>query len=247
MIKKSILLLLTFIVSLSINAQQKVCESQKEDDLVDVNSISRCSISESKQADNKKPREFTVKISASRRYLKKRELIKKKAVSAIGMSTSGVSANNVDNTIEKEKIVKKSSNITNIENIKNKLSADEYKQALKFNQVDNIPNFKDCKKKNSKESNKCFNEQMIKHIQDHFHYPTNAIKESIEGEVWVLFIIDNQGYIKNIKTTGPHNGEALNDVAHNIVAQLPKFTPATKNGKNIAVKYGFPINFSLEE
>ena len=93
----------------------------------------------------------------------------------------------------------------------------------------------------------CFNLEMVKHIQKHFRYPGEAVRNSIEGEVWVRFIIDKDGIVKNIKTLGPNNGELLNEEAKRVVSKLPDFKPAKKNNEPVSVKYGFPINFSLEE
>ena len=88
---------------------------------------------------------------------------------------------------------------------------------------------------------------MIKHIQKYFCYPSEAVRNQVEGEVWVRFVIDKNGYVKNIKTLGPKGGDLLNEEVKRVVTKLPRFAPARKNGKSVSVKYGFPINFSLEE
>ena len=93
----------------------------------------------------------------------------------------------------------------------------------------------------------CFNTEMIKHIQKYFRYPSEAVRDQIQGEVWVRFIIDKNGYVRNIKTLGPKNGEILNEEAKRVVTKLSRFKPARREGKRVSVKYGFPINFSLEE
>lgn len=216
-------------------AQQEVCETP--DDSFDVNSITKCAIQESKSASSKKSRQITVKISASKRFMKKR------TVSGIGnLNTSGVQSTN-----HKDNKVKSLALKTNIEALKNKLSKEEVRKASKFSEVDKIPSFSKCKKSKKKDRLDCFNNEMMSHIQKYFHYPSKAVQASIQGEVWVRFIIDKEGNVKNIKTLGPKNGEILNTVAQNVVAQLPQFTPAKKNGGHVAVKYGFPITFSLEE
>ncbi len=88
---------------------------------------------------------------------------------------------------------------------------------------------------------------MMKHIQEYFSYPEKALINKIKGKVWVRFIIDQDGNVTNIKALGPKGGKILNDEAIRVVSNLPKFEPAYKNGKQISVKYGFPINFSLED
>ena len=87
----------------------------------------------------------------------------------------------------------------------------------------------------------------ISQHQKYFRYPSEAVRNQIEGDVWVRFVIDKNGYVKNIKTLGPKGGDLLNEEAKRVVTKLPRFAPARKGGKSVSVKYGFPINFSLQE
>ncbi len=239
--RKKITLMFVFFISVNMMSQE-VCESPDESEL-DLNSITKCSIKESKNKRDKKTRQISVKVSASRRYLKKREALKKQSVSG----ATGVGLASVKNTTGKAEITKTLSLKNNIENLKEKLSAEEIKKASRFTTVDKLPMFKGCKKVKKSESMDCFNEEMINHISKHFRYPSKAVKESIQGEVWVRFIIDKNGDIRNIKTLGPKNASILNKEAVRVVLKLPKFIPAKKDGGRIAVKYGFPIVFALEE
>lgn len=88
---------------------------------------------------------------------------------------------------------------------------------------------------------------MVNHISKHFRYPSGAVKEFIQGEVWIRFIIDKNGDIKNVKALGPDNGELLNKEAIRVVSKLSQFIPAKKNGGRVSVKYGFPITFALDK
>lgn len=263
--KKTFLLIVLVVLSFRVYSQE-VCENPEEDTL-DLNSITKCSIKPSKDSNDKKSRQITVKVSASKRFLKKREIIKKQAASSISnVNTAGVSeiatsqpvANDSIKTqpIADSEIITPSPSIAepaniknNIESLKEKLSKEEIQKAERFSTVDAIPSFNACNSNDLSELERldCFNEEMIKHIQKHFRYPSEAVRNQIEGEVWVRFIIDKDGYVSNIKTLGPKNGELLNEEARRVVTKLPRFEPALKNGKSISVKYGFPINFSLEE
>lgn len=242
--KKLLILILICAFPISIMSQE-VCETPDEADL-DLNSISitKCTIKE-KDKTNKKTRQISVKVSASRRYLKKRAPIEKQKAAGLG----SLSIANVEKTTEKIAVISAttSSLKNNIEDIKNKMSAEELKKAEKFSAVDKIPLFNACKKAKKGERVDCFNEQMVNHISKHFRYPSTAIKESIQGEVWVRFVIDKNGEVKNIKTLGPKNGGVLNREAVRVVSKLPQFIPAKKDGGRTSVKYGFPIAFALEE
>lgn len=244
--KKKILLTLIIFLSFNVLSQEEVCETPDEVNL-DVNSITKCTIKDSKNKKNKKTRQISVKVSASRRYLKKREVFKKKKAASLGVKGIAKIEENTDINNSKEKISLSTSLKSNIENINNKLSLEELKNASRFNSVDKIPLFDSCKKVKNKEQLDCFNEQMVSHISKHFRYPSEAVKEFIEGEVWVRFIIDKNGDIKNIKALGPDNGEVLNKEAIRVVSKLSQFIPAKKNGGRVSVKYGFPITFALDK
>lgn len=117
---------------------------------------------------------------------------------------------------------------------------------INFSTVSNIPLFKACKNKSSKDDKlACFNSQMTKHIQKHFAYPEEASNKNIEGRVYVYFVIDKDGDVVNIKTRDPKNGALLGQAAKQIMKKLPKFIPGTQDGKNANVKHAIPINFKL--
>lgn len=242
---RKIILIITLVCFYATNvvSQREVCETPEES--LDLNSITKCTIAP-KSKKNKGTRQISVKVSANRRYLKKREISKKKAVSnAAELSGAGTAA--VEGTTNQTELNQSLTLKNNLEDITSKLSAEEVRKAEKFTTVDRIPLFSACKKAKKNERLDCFNVEMVKHIQKHFRYPSQAVKESIQGEVWVRFIIDKNGQVKNIKTLGPKNGGLLNNEAVRVVSQLPQFIPAKKSGDQTSVKYGFPIMFALDE
>ena len=117
------------------------------------------------------------------------------------------------------------------------------KDFVKFNKAQSIPIFKACK--GASEKLDCFNDRMISHIQRNFHYPEEAAKDHIQGKVWVTFIIDTEGKIKDIITRAPKDGHLLELEARRMVSNLPTFIPGKHNGKIVNVQYSIPINFKL--
>lgn len=235
---KKILTVLLVIFSLCAFSQshKETCKSP-DDAGLDLNSITKCTVKSSKKTDNKKARQITVRISApKKRFLKKRK--KQVASEANSMNSSGVTINNAPSISNSVKLK------TNLAALKNTLSKEEVRSAQKFSAIDKIPAFPDC---SSDDQIDCFNTEMIEHIQEHFEYPNKALLEKIEGEVWVRFIIDKEGNVTNIKALGPKGGNILKEEAIRVVSNLPKFKPGSKDGKPISAKYGFPINFSLED
>ncbi|CAM1359032.1 Protein TonB [Tenacibaculum sediminilitoris] len=240
-------------------AQQEVCETP-DDSLMDVNSITKCTVEPVENSKKKKDRQIKVKISASKkRYLKKR--IAKKQMAQAVSSVNTLSVNDVSASenvkleevqeikeIEEVKEIEETSDYKNsLARLTEKLSKEELSIAEKLYYVERVPSFDKCKKAKKNERLDCFNEEMVKHINKHFHYPGEAVRNQIQGEVWVRFIIDRDGYVTNIKTLGPDGGEILNEEAKRVVSKLPRFEPGKNDGKRVPVKYGFPINFSLEE
>lgn len=244
--KPLILLIALYLCVFSVNAQkQETCNSPKEESLEDLNSIAKCTVKASRKTKSKGTKTISVKVTAPRRYLRKRVIKKRNVVtSSNSLNSSGLETikSNNDSQLEKTLALRKS-----VANLTNNLSAEEVRKANKFIEVDNVPTFEKCKTAKQDEAIDCFNNEMINHIQEHFNYPAEAVIKKAEGEVWVRFVIDKNGEVTNIKALGPKNGELLKLEAKRVASKLPKFAPAVKNGKTVAVKYGFPINFSLEQ
>jgi len=168
------------------------------------------------------------------------------------MNTAGVESSKANTSINKDiKLVSsvdnKESSLSNIQKLKEKLSKEQLQNSFEFEDVDVIPAFEKCEGVKKKEAMSCFNVQMMKHIQQNFRYPQDAVINKVEGNVWVRFVIDELGNVTNLKTLAPKNGELLKQEAERVVSRLSSFVPAKKGGKNVLVKYGFPINFSLED
>jgi len=109
--------------------------------------------------------------------------------------------------------------------------------------LEEIPIFPGCE--NTKNALDCFNQKMSEHIKLYFRYPRQAAKNNIQGRVSIQFVINEFGKVEKIETRGPNNGKLLEDEAYRIISLLPKFKPGIRNGKNVSVKYGLPINFIL--
>lgn len=71
-----------------------------------------------------------------------------------------------------------------------------------------------------------------------------GIKPGESVPVKVAFEIDEKGEINILRIKSPH--PVFDDEARKIIALLPKFEPAIKNGKPVAVKYLLPLKFVIE-
>lgn len=111
-----------------------------------------------------------------------------------------------------------------------------------FSVIEDVPVFPGCER--AKDKRACFNEKIQKHIRKNFRYPEVAQELGIQGRVSVLFVIDKDGSITNIKMRGPDKN--LEAEALRIIKKLPKMTPGKQRGRPVRVPFSIPINFKLQ-
>ena len=92
-------------------------------------------------------------------------------------------------------------------------------------------------------SKECFENYIAKHINKNLKYPKRALKNGIEGDVYIQFEITYDGYFINFSTIGPD--KILEDEAYRIMSKLPKVKPGEYLGKKVNILYGLPISFRL--
>jgi len=83
-----------------------------------------------------------------------------------------------------------------------------------------------------------------KWVFEQLQYPADARKERVQGRVILSFVIDEGGDVRDVKVV---RGVApsLDQEALRVVAMSPKWTPGTQRGKNVKVRYIFPVIFQL--
>ncbi|MFM1877836.1 MAG: hypothetical protein RLZZ241_702 [Bacteroidota bacterium] len=111
-----------------------------------------------------------------------------------------------------------------------------------FAVIEDVPVFPGCEKASDKRA--CFNEKMNDHIRKNFRYPEIAQEMGIQGRVSVLFTIQKDGSIGNIRMRGPDRN--LEAEAQRIISKLPKMTPGKQRGRPVRVPFSIPIMFKLQ-
>ncbi|MGQ1786808.1 MULTISPECIES: TonB family protein [unclassified Saccharicrinis] len=82
-------------------------------------------------------------------------------------------------------------------------------------------------------------------VHSQLKYPVIAQEKGIQGRVYVSFIIDESGMIKNPKIArGVH--PSLDYEALRVLHLSPRWTPGRQNGKPVSVSYTVPFNFVLD-
>lgn len=112
-----------------------------------------------------------------------------------------------------------------------------------FAVIEDVPVFPGCESVPKNKKRECFQEQIQKHINKNFRYPEIAQEMGIQGRVSVVFTIDKDGSITNIRTRGPDKN--LEAEARRIIEKLPKMTPGKQRGRAVRVPFSIPITFKL--
>ena len=113
-----------------------------------------------------------------------------------------------------------------------------------FSEIQNVPRFLQCFLVGQNDARACFQEQMNAHIIRNFRYPEAAQEQGIQGRVYINFIINECGFIENIRTRSPD--KLLDDEAIRIINLIPRLLPGTMDdGLPVKVPFSLPITFKL--
>jgi TonB family protein len=76
-------------------------------------------------------------------------------------------------------------------------------------------------------------------------YPAEAVSKEIQGRVFVQFIVDEQGNVKDPKVIMGVD-PLLDQAALEVVSGMPPWSPGIKGGKPVKVYMKVPISFVLK-
>ena len=116
--------------------------------------------------------------------------------------------------------------------------------SVPFSVVEKVPIWPGCKGNNA-ELKRCFQDEMVKHVNKNFKYPQQALELQIRGKVFVMFVIDSKGYVADVQVRGPD--KILEREASRIIGLMPKMEPGKQRGKPVTIPYSLPINFVLAD
>ncbi len=83
---------------------------------------------------------------------------------------------------------------------------------------------------------------LLQFISQNLVYPVIAQEQEIQGSVILEFVVEKDGSIGDVKVIKSLSKEC-DQAAIDVVRKLPRFTPARKQGKPVAVKFRLPIRF----
>lgn len=86
--------------------------------------------------------------------------------------------------------------------------------------------------------------EMYSYIKKNVKYPALARENNISGKVYVNFVVDKDGNIKDVKLIRGIGG-GCDEEALRVIKSMPNWKPGKQNGRSVPVSYNMPINFSL--
>jgi TonB family protein len=90
--------------------------------------------------------------------------------------------------------------------------------------------------------------EMRKFLQDNLQYPASAKDKGLEGTVYVDFVVDEKGRVREVMATdvvGEDVDLSLKEESVRVVAAMPLWKPGTQHGKAVDASFSIPITFEL--
>jgi TonB family protein len=93
------------------------------------------------------------------------------------------------------------------------------------------------------------NDEMRKYLKDNLKYPEAAKEKGFEGTVFVDFVIDEKGRVREVVASdvvGEDVDFSLKEESVRVVAAMPLWQPGTQHGKAVDTSFSIPITFELD-
>ena len=87
-------------------------------------------------------------------------------------------------------------------------------------------------------------DSFYKFLAQNIRYPANAVKERIQGKVFLTFVVEKDGSLTDIKVIRGVSGD-IDAEAVRVLMSSPKWKPGIQNGRPVRVQFAVPIDFSL--
>lgn len=92
---------------------------------------------------------------------------------------------------------------------------------------------------------KCLNRWISRYIRDNMEYPEMAREMRMEERIFIQFVVDTDGGIKNVEIARGEN-HYLREEALRVINSLPEFRPAGQNGMKVPMRMNATVNFKLQ-
>lgn len=90
------------------------------------------------------------------------------------------------------------------------------------------------------------NQALSRYLGAMVQYPAVAQRNGLEGVVVLSFVVDQQGFITDIKPVKSLGG-GTDEEAIRVVKSMPRWKPGRQNGRNVKTRFTLPIRFALSD
>jgi periplasmic protein TonB len=112
--------------------------------------------------------------------------------------------------------------------------------------VERMPSFRGCESESTEaQRTACSHNKIQEYLARSIIYPPMAKDNGITGTVYVTFVIDETGSVKDAKVLRGV-GSGLDEEALRAVRAMPKWTAGQQRGKSVKVQYNLPVKFTLK-
>ncbi|RYF20505.1 MAG: energy transducer TonB [Flavobacteriales bacterium] len=89
-------------------------------------------------------------------------------------------------------------------------------------------------------------ENFYRFLSQNIKYPADAVKNDIQGNVFLSFTVEKSGAIADLKIDRKL-GYGTDEEALRVIKLAGMWNPGTIEGKAVAVKYNIPVKFTLNK
>lgn len=89
-------------------------------------------------------------------------------------------------------------------------------------------------------------DDLFTYINKHIKYPRKAIEEGVGGKVFLTFVIEKSGEVRDVKLL-KGAGFGMDEEALRVIREMPNWNPGRNAGRRVKVRMNIPIVFRMEE
>ncbi len=90
-------------------------------------------------------------------------------------------------------------------------------------------------------------DDLSKYLAENTKFPSDMIQAGISGKVYISFVINQKGEVKEAKVAKSSGYISLDNEALRVISKMPNWTPGQSNENPVAVRQIQCINFKLQE
>ena len=116
------------------------------------------------------------------------------------------------------------------------VSCNSQETVVPFSKVENVPEYPGCERGSTTEKTKCMSNRISNFVLSNYNtdFAGGLGLPTGQQKIDVIFKIDKNGDIKDIRTRGPH--PSLEEEAIRVINKLPRMKPGRHQGETVTGK-----------